>query len=263
MVKEIRQFAKMISEEQSSKLILIAARPFMGKTLLALHLVHHLITKEKKATAYFSIKLPANILRQYLFCIEANIETRKLELNNLSADDLDKMAEAAAFLYEAPLYIYNSGTFSVEEIREKALDQKIETGLDAIFIDYLQLLSAPDEGSSRPEEITEILKTLKIIAEELGVPVIVLSQLSRGVEIRPDKRPAINDLHPLGQVEAHPDMIVFLHSESYYDEGPTENAATEIIIAKNNKGKTGIIRLINFINYANLVDNSLEKGIDL
>ena len=113
MVKEIRQFAKMISEEQSSKLILIAARPLMGKTFLALHLVHHLITKEKKATAYFSIKLPANILRQYLFCIEANIETRKLELNNLSADDLEKMAEAAAFLYEAPLYIYNSGTFSV------------------------------------------------------------------------------------------------------------------------------------------------------
>ncbi len=247
MEKEVRQLADLIYEEQGSNLVVIAARPLMGKTSLSLHLAHRYITG-KKATTYFSLKLPGNSLKRYLSSIYASIEADKMEQDELSAKDLDEMAVAEKYLSGGPLTIHDQGTCTVEDIRLKAIEQKNRTGLDVLIIDYLQLLRSAAEFDSRQEELTKILKELKAIAEELAISVIVLSQLSRSVEERQDKRPDLNDLNAIGQAEAIADKIIFLYSDSYYSDTSPGANSTEIIIAKNSGGKTGKIVIDNFMN---------------
>lgn len=247
MKKEIRQLADIIYEEQGSNLVVIAARPLMGKTSLSLHLTLHYIV-EKKATTYFSLKLSGSILKRYLLSISAGIEADKIKQDRLSSKDLDKMADTKNCLTGAPLTIHDEGAFSVEEIRLKAIEQKNRTGLDVLIIDYLQLLRSATKFDSRQEELIKILKDLKAIAEELAIYVIVLSQLNRSVEVKHDKRPDLNDLLAIGQVETIADKIIFLYSEAYYSNKPSEANSTEIIIAKNSSGKIGKIVIDNFLN---------------
>jgi len=248
MEKEIRQLAEIIYREKVSDLVVIAARPSMGKTLLSIHLTHHFITEEK-ATAFFSMKLPSNRLMRYLLSINTNIEVEKIKQGRLSAKELSKITEASSNLNRLPLNIYDGSTFSVETIKEKALELKNTTGLDLLFIDYLQLLTSSAKCNSRQEEIISILSELKAIAEELAVSIIVLSQLSRSVEEKNDKRPEVNDLLEIGQVEPTADKIIFLYSDAYYSSKPSEKSSTEIIIAKGKNEKPGKIIIDDFINY--------------
>ncbi len=236
MKKEIRQLAEILSGEKVSNLVVIAARPSIGKTLLSLHLTHHFIM-EGKATAYFSLKLPNNRLMDYLLSINTNIEVEKIKQGRLSAKELSKLTEASSNLSRLPLSIHDGNTFSLKTIKEKALELKNTTGLDILFIDYLQLLRGSAKCNSRQEEITSILSELRAIAEELTVSIILLSQLSRSVEEKADKRPEVNDLLEIGQVEPYADKIIFLYSDAYYSSKPSETSSTEIIIAKDINGK--------------------------
>ncbi len=240
MKKEIRQLAEILSGEKVSNLVVIAARPSIGKTLLSLHLTHHFIM-EGKATAYFSLKLPNNRLMDYLLSINTNIEVEKIKQGRLSAKELSKLTEASSNLSRLPLSIHDGNTFSLKTIKEKALELKNTTGLDILFIDYLQLLRGSAKCNSRQEEITSILSELRAIAEELTVSIILLSQLSRSVEEKADKRPEVNDLLEIGQVEPYADKIIFLYSDAYYSSKPSETSSTEIIIAKDKNGKPGKI----------------------
>jgi len=249
MEREIRQLAEIIYGERGSNLVVIAARPFMGKTMLSIRLTHHFIMEEK-ATAFFSMKLPSNRLMRYLLFINTNIELEKIKQGSLSDMEQSKINKASSNLSRLPLSIYDGSTFSVETIKEKAFELKNTTGLDLLFIDYLQLLTSSVKCNSRQEEITIILSELKAIAEELAVSIIVLSQLSRSVEEKHDKRPEVNDLYEIGQVEPNADKIIFLYSDAYYSSKPSEASSTEIIIAKDNNGKPGKIIIDEFINYS-------------
>ncbi len=248
MEKEIRQLAEIIYGERGSNLVVIAARPFMGKTALSLHLTHHFIMEEK-TTAYFSMKLPSSRLMRYLLFINTNIDMEKIKQDCLSDTELSKLTEASSNLSRLHLSIHDGSSFSVETIKEKALELKKTKGLEVLFIDYLQLLTSSAKCNSRQEEIISILSELKAIAEELAVSIIVLSQLSRSVEEKNDKRPEVNDLLEIGQVEPTADKIIFLYSDAYYSSKPSEKSSTEIIIAKGKNEKPGKIIIDDFINY--------------
>ncbi|MGM0653148.1 MAG: DnaB-like helicase C-terminal domain-containing protein [Bacillota bacterium] len=236
MEEEIRQLADIICEGQGSNLVVIAARPLMGKTQLSLHLTHHLF-KEGKKTAYFSLKWPSQNIKRYIFSISADVEKGPVSQDGLPAKDLDKNSDVEKYLSCMPLTIHEYSSCSTEEVKLKAIKQKNTTGLDVIIIDYLQLLRSTAKYDTSREKTTKILYDLKAIAEELSVSVIVLSQLSRSVENRDDRRPEINDLQNFGQVETVADIIIFLYSDSYYRDKPTNGSSTEIIIAKNSHGK--------------------------
>lgn len=240
---------------QPSDLILIAARPSMGKTAFALNIAQYAAVKAKVPTAIFSLEMSKEQLVNRLLCAEANVDSHKLRTGNLDDEDWPRLAAALAPLSEAPLYIDDTPAISALELRSKARRLKIEKGLGLIVIDYLQLMQGRQNAESRQQEISEISRSLKALARELNVPVVALSQLSRAPEIRADHRPILSDLRESGAMEQDADVVAFLYRDEYYNPDTDKKNIAEVIIAKQRNGPTGVVELVwlgQFTKFANL-----------
>jgi replicative DNA helicase len=228
---------------QPSDLIIIAARPSMGKTTLALNIAQHIGIKEKKPVAVFSLEMSREQLVQRMLCAQANIDAHRLRRGFLADNDWNKLTEAVGPLGDAPIFIDDSPSISVMEMRAKARRLKMEHGLGAIFVDYLQLMRGSERTENRQQEISAISRGLKALAKELDLPVVALSQLSREVEKRHDKHPILSDLLESGGIEANADLVAFIYRDEYYNPESEKKGIAEVIIAKQRNGPTGKLDL--------------------
>ena len=238
-----RDLDRLTSGLQPSDLILVAARPSMGKTAFTLNIAQNVGVKQHKTVAFFSLEMSQEQLVQRLLCQIAHIDSQKLRTGQLNSDDeWTKLTDACDKLYQAPIYIDDTPGISVTEMRSKARRLKAEHGLDLIIVDYLQLMQGRS-SESRQQEISESSRSLKALARELKVPLIALSQLSRSVESRQDKRPMLSDLRESGALEQDADIVSFLSREDYYDKETENQHITEIILAKHRNGPVGSVKL--------------------
>ena len=244
---------------QDSDLIIIAARPSMGKTTLALNIAHHIVVHEKKPVAFFSLEMSREQLAQRLLCAYAEIDSQKLRRGFLSPEEWPRLTQAVGPLSEAPLYIDDTAAISVMEMRAKSRRLKREKGLSAIFVDYLQLMRGHEKVENRQQEISNISRSLKALAKELNCPVVALSQLSRAVEQRPDKRPILSDLLESGGIEANADLVAFIYRDDYYHPETENKHIAEIVIAKQRNGPIGKIELY-FRDHLNKFVNIAYSG---
>ncbi|MBQ7241490.1 MAG: replicative DNA helicase [Firmicutes bacterium] len=229
---------------QPSDLILIAARPSMGKTALALNIVQNASIRQGIPVAVFSLEMSSNQLVNRILCSEAMVDAQKVKTGNLTEDDWPKLIEAMGPISEAPIYIDDTPGITPMELRAKCRRLKIEHGIGLVVIDYLQLMSSDSGRDSRQQEISEISRSLKAIAREMDVPVIALSQLSRACEQRSDKRSMLSDLRESGAIEQDADIVAFLYREEYYFPDTEKKNQAELIIAKQRNGPTGTVDLM-------------------
>lgn len=234
-----------LSGLQRSDLVLVAARPSMGKTAFVLNIAQHVAFRQNLAVAIFSLEMSKEQLVNRLFSLESHVDAQVLRTGNLRDADWEKLIEGAGTIGKSKLIIDDTPGISVAELRSKCRKFKLEQGLDLIIIDYLQLMSGSSKRSSesRQQEISEISRSLKGIARELNVPVIALSQLSRAVESRTDKRPMLSDLRESGAIEQDADVCMFIYREDYYIPDTEDKNIAEIIIAKQRNGPIGTVRL--------------------
>lgn len=238
-----RDLDHMTSGLQPSDLILVAARPSMGKTAFTLNIAQNVGVRQHKTVAFFSLEMSQEQLVQRLLCQIAHIDSQKLRTGQLNSDEeWTRLTDACDKLYESPIYIDDTPGISVAEMRSKARRLKSEHGLDLIIVDYLQLMQGRN-AESRQQEISEISRSLKALARELKVPLIALSQLSRSVESRQDKRPMLSDLRESGALEQDADIVSFLYREDYYDKETENQHITEVILAKHRNGPVGSVKL--------------------
>ncbi len=240
---------------QNADLIIIAARPSMGKTTLGLNIAQHIALEAHKPVAFFSMEMSKDQLAQRLLCSFVEIDSHRLRRGYLSTEDWPRVTQALAPLSRAPLYIDDTAAISVMEMRAKARRLKMEKGLSAIFVDYLQLMRGHEKAENRQQEISSISRSLKALAKEMDCPVITLSQLSRAVEQRTNKRPILSDLLESGGIEANADLVIFIYRDDYYNEDSEKKNITEIIISKQRNGPTGKIELLfkdRFTKFVNL-----------
>ena len=230
---------------QPSDLILIAARPSMGKTAFVLNIAQHVAFKANKSVAIFSLEMSKEQLVNRLFALEAQVDAQSLRTGNLKDSDWEKLIESAGIIGKSKLMIDDTPGISISELRSKCRKMKLEHGLDIIIIDYLQLMTGRVGGrsESRQQEISEISRALKGVARELNVPVVALSQLSRAVEQRPDHRPMMSDLRESGAIEQDADVVMFIYRDDYYNKDTELKNVAEIIIAKQRNGAIGTINL--------------------
>ena len=246
-----KQIDYLTSGLQPGELIIVAARPSMGKTAFTLNIAGHVSMRLRKPVMFFSLEMGAEQLVQRLMGSEARIDLSNLKKGIVKDTEWAMLAEASGRLSEAALYIDETPSISVTEMRNKCRRQMHETGLAMVIIDYLQLMQGPPGYDNKATEVAEISKGLKTIARELNVPVIALSQLNRGVESRTDKRPMMSDLRESGAIEQDADIIAFIYREEYYlrDKTPEDKIGTaEIIIAKHRNGPVGSVDLRFFNN---------------
>ncbi|URN95905.1 MAG: replicative DNA helicase [Candidatus Pristimantibacillus lignocellulolyticus] len=255
---------RMTAGFQRSDLIIVAARPSVGKTAFALNIAQNVGVRAKETVAIFSLEMSAAQLVQRMICAEANVDATRMRTGNLEPDDWEKLTMAIGALSEAEIFIDDTPGITVADIRAKCRRLKKEKGLGMILIDYLQLISGRGKaGENRQQEVSEISRTLKQIARELEVPVIALSQLSRGVEQRQDKRPMMSDLRESGSIEQDADIVSFLYRDDYYDKESEKKNIIEIIIAKQRNGPVGTVELVflkNFNKFVNLDRNHQDPS---
>jgi replicative DNA helicase len=245
---------KMTSGFQRNDLIIVAARPSVGKTAFALNIAQNVGVRAKESVAIFSLEMSASQLVQRMICAEANVDAGRMRTGFLESDDWEKLTMAIGSLSEAEIYIDDSPSITVADIRAKCRRLKKERGLGMIVIDYLQLIHGRSGGGdNRQQEVSEISRTLKAIARELEVPVIALSQLSRGVEQRQDKRPMMSDLRESGSIEQDADIVAFLYRDDYYNPETEKKNIIEIIISKQRNGPTGTVELVFLKNFNKFV----------
>ena len=245
---------------QPSDLILVAARPSMGKTAFVLNIAQHVAFKVHKSVAIFSLEMSKEQLVNRLFSLEAQVDSQSLRTGNLKDEDWEKLIESAGIIGKSKLIIDDTPGISISELRSKCRKFKLEQGLDLIIIDYLQLMTGRVGGrsESRQQEISEISRSLKGLARELNVPVIALSQLSRAVEQRPDHRPMMSDLRESGAIEQDADVVMFIYRDDYYNKDTEMKNIAEIIIAKQRNGSIGTVNLTWLPNYTKFA-NYLRK----
>ena len=246
-----------LSGLQPSDLILVAARPSMGKTAFVLNIAQYVAFKKKKSVAIFSLEMSKEQLVNRLFSLESQVDSQSLRTGNLKDDDWEKLIESAGIIGKSHLIIDDTPGISISELRSKCRKFKLEQGLDLIIIDYLQLMSGRVGGrsESRQQEISDISRSLKGVARELNVPVISLSQLSRAVEQRPDHRPMLSDLRESGAIEQDADVVMFIYRDDYYNKDTETPNQAEIIIAKQRNGPIGTVHLAwlpDYTKFANL-----------
>lgn len=254
---------KMTSGFQRNDLIIVAARPSVGKTAFALNIAQNVGVRAKESVAIFSLEMSASQLVQRMICAEANVDAGRMRTGFLESDDWEKLTMAIGSLSEAEIYIDDSPSITVADIRAKCRRLKKERGLGMIVIDYLQLIHGRSGGGdNRQQEVSEISRTLKAIARELEVPVIALSQLSRGVEQRQDKRPMMSDLRESGSIEQDADIVAFLYRDDYYNPETEKKNIIEIIISKQRNGPTGTVELVFLKNFNKFVsvDHSMQDS---
>lgn len=245
-----------------SELILIAARPAMGKTAFALNIATHAAMKGNTPVALFSLEMSKEQLVNRILCSESMVDSNKVRTGKLEEDDWTKLAGTIGPLSEAEIYIDDTPGINIMEIRAKCRKLKLEKNIGMVVIDYLQLIQGSNNrrSGSREQEISEISRSLKILAKELDVPVIALSQLSRAAEQRPDHRPMLSDLRESGAIEQDADIVMFLYRDDYYNKDSEKKDIAEIIIAKHRGGSTGTIELLWLGSYTKFVN--LEKRFD-
>ena len=244
---------------QDSDLIIIAARPSMGKTTLALNIAHQIAVKEKLPVAFFSLEMSGEQLAQRLLCAYAEIDAQRLRRGFLSSEDWPKLTQAVGPLSEAPLYIDDTAAISVLEMRAKARRLKMQKGLAAVFVDYLQLMRGSEKTENRQQEISGISRSLKALAKELNCPVVALSQLSRAVEQRQDKRPILSDLLESGGIEANADVVMFIYRDDYYNPDTEKQHIAEVIVSKQRNGPTGKVELYFMDRFNKFVNLSYQN----
>lgn len=228
---------------QPSDLVIIAARPAMGKTSFVLNVAQHAAAKAGAPVGFFSLEMSKEQLVMRMLCSEAKVDSHRLRRGKLRDSDWPKLTRAAGALAEAPIYIDDTPAVSTLELRAKCRRLKSEAGLSLVIVDYLQLMRGNGKHDVREQEISEISRTLKALAKELHVPVVALSQLNRGVESRADKRPMISDLRESGAIEQDADVIMFIYRDEVYNKESPDQGIAEIIIGKQRNGPTGSVRL--------------------
>ncbi len=244
-----------------SDLVLIAARPAMGKTAFALNIATNAAVRANVPVAIFSLEMSKEQLVNRILCSEAMVDSNKVRTGKLEEDDWTKLAGSIGPLSEAEIYIDDTPGISITEIRAKCRKLKLEKNIGMVVIDYLQLVQGTNKrGASREQEISEISRSLKILAKEISVPVIALSQLSRAAEQRPDHRPMLSDLRESGAIEQDADIVMFLYRDDYYNKDSEKKDIAEVIIAKHRGGSTGTVELLWLGSYTKFVN--LEKRFD-
>ncbi len=244
-----------------SDLVLIAARPAMGKSAFALNIATNAAVRANVPVAIFSLEMSKEQMVNRILCSEAMVDSNKVRTGKLEEDDWTKLAGSIGPLSDAEIYIDDTPGISVMEIRAKCRKLKLEKNIGMVVIDYLQLVQGSNKrNGSREQEISEISRSLKILAKELNVPVIALSQLSRAVEQRPDHRPMLSDLRESGAIEQDADIVMFLYRDDYYNKDSEKKDIAEVIIAKHRGGSLGTIELLWLGSYTKFVN--LEKRFD-
>ncbi|WP_418629364.1 replicative DNA helicase [[Clostridium] scindens] len=246
-----------LSGLQPSDLVLVAARPSMGKTAFVLNIAQYMAFKKDKGVAIFSLEMSKEQLVNRLFSLESQVDAQALRTGNMKDSDWEKLIEGAGIIGKSNLIIDDTPGISVSELRSKCRKYKLEHGLDIVIIDYLQLMtgSVGKNSESRQQEISEISRSLKGLARELNVPVVALSQVSRAVESRPDKRPMLSDLRESGAIEQDADVVMFIYRDEYYNKDSEFKKQAEIIIAKQRNGPVGTVNLAwlgEYTKFANL-----------
>lgn len=241
---------------QNSDLLILAARPSIGKSSLALNFAERAACDQKVPTAIFSLEMSKEQVIDRLLCLRGNVDSWKLRTGNLDDEDFGKLNYAMGSLSEAPIYIDDTPMINVMEIRTKCRRLQSEHGLGFIVIDYMQLIQGSTRASdSRVQEVSEISRGLKGLARELNVPVLALSQLSRSVEHRPDKRPMLSDLRESGSIEQDADVVMFIYRDDYYDHDTEDKNIAEILVRKHRNGPTGDVALAwkpEYMKFGNL-----------
>ena len=240
---------------QPSDLILVAARPSMGKTAFELNLAQYMAFKKNLTVALFSLEMSKDQLVNRMFSLESNVDAQKLRTGQLNDQEWERLIESAGTIGKSKLIIDDTPGISIAELRSKCRKYKLEHDLSIIMIDYLQLMTGSGRSESRQQEISDISRSLKALARELNVPVVALSQLSRAVEQRPDHRPMLSDLRESGAIEQDADVVMFLYRDDYYNHDSDKKGISEVIIAKQRNGPIGTVELAwlpEYTKFANL-----------
>lgn len=246
---------------QPSDLVLIAARPSMGKTAFVLNLAQHMAVRKGVTTAIFSLEMSKEQLVNRMLALESLVDAQSLRTGNLEDSDWEKLIESAESIGKSPLIIDDTPSISISELRSKCRKYKMEHNLGVVIIDYLQLMTAGGKSSdNRQQEISDISRSLKALARELNVPVLALSQLSRAVEQRQDHRPMLSDLRESGAIEQDADVVMFLYRDDYYNKETDRKDIAEVIVAKQRNGPIGTIELIWQPKYTRFVNKEHRRN---
>jgi replicative DNA helicase len=250
-----RDVDRLTSGFQPGNLIVVAARPSMGKSAFALCTAANLAVRNETPVALFTLEMSKAEVTQRLMCSEAKVESQKLRSGKLAPDDWPRLTAACDRLARAPIYVDDSGSITMMEIRSKARRLKSKhPDLGLIIVDYLQLMTSGASVENRVQEVSQISRNLKILARDLEVPVLALSQLSRAVEQRHDKRPILSDLRESGSIEQDADIVIFIYRDEYYNEDSDQQGLAEIIVAKHRNGPTDTVKLSFLRRHAKFAD---------
>jgi replicative DNA helicase len=251
-----RELDKLTSGFQPGNLIIIAARPSMGKSALALCTAANLAVRHEIPTALFTLEMSKSEVTQRMMCSEAKVESQRLRTGKLAADDWPRLTAACDKLMKAPIYVDDTGSITMMELRSKARRLKSrEPGLGLLIVDYLQLMTSGTNPENRVQEVSQISRNLKVLARDLEVPILALSQLSRAVEQRHDKRPILSDLRESGSIEQDADLVAFVYRDEYYNgEESDQQGLAEVIVAKHRNGPTDTVKLSFLKRYAKFAD---------
>ena len=250
-----RDLDRLTSGFQPGNLIIAAARPSMGKSALGLCMAANLAVRHETPVAVFTLEMSKSEVTQRLMCSEAKVESQRLRTGKLAPDDWPRLTAACDKLAKAPIYVDDTGSINMMEIRSKARRLKSRhADLGLIIVDYLQLMSSAGNFENRVQEVSQISRSLKILARDLDVPIIALSQLSRAVEQRTDKRPILSDLRESGSIEQDADLVAFIYRDEYYNEESEHQGLAEVILAKHRNGPTDTVKLSFLKRYAKFAD---------
>jgi replicative DNA helicase len=250
-----RDLDRLTSGFQPGNLVIIAARPSMGKSALGLGVAANLAVRHETPVALFTLEMSKAEVTQRLMCSEAKVESQRLRTGKLAADDWPRLTAACDKLAKAPVYVDDTGSITMMEIRSKARRLKSrEPSLGLIIVDYMQLMTSGLSAENRVQEVSQISRSLKVLARDLDVPILALSQLSRAVEQRHDKRPILSDLRESGSIEQDADLVIFIYRDEYYNEDSDQQGLAEVILAKHRNGPTDSVKLSFLKRYAKFAD---------
>jgi replicative DNA helicase len=250
-----RDLDRLTSGFQAGNLIIVAARPSMGKSALGLCIAANLALRSETPVALFTLEMSKAEVTQRLLCSEAKVESQRLRTGKLAQDDWPRLVAAGDKLMKSPIYVDDTGSITMMEIRSKARRLKTrEPNLGLIIVDYLQLMTSGTTAENRVQEVSQISRSLKVLARDLDVPILAMSQLSRAVEQRHDKRPILSDLRESGSIEQDSDLVMFVYRDEYYNEDTDQQGLAEVILAKHRNGPTGTERLSFLKRYAKFAD---------
>ena len=250
-----RDLDRLTSGFQPGNLVIVAARPSMGKSALALCMAANVSVRHEQPVALFTLEMSKAEVTQRLMCAEGKVESQRLRTGKLATDDWPRLTAACSKLTKAPIYVDDTGSITMMEIRSKLRRLKMrEPSLGLVIVDYLQLMTSGTTVENRVQEVSQISRALKVLARDLDVPIVALSQLSRAVEQRHDKRPILSDLRESGSIEQDADLVMFVYRDEYYNEETDQQGLAEIILAKHRNGPTGTERLSFLKRYAKFSD---------